>query len=60
MDMITKETKDNQLFVYHNGLLIYKKWLDTGESVVFEKHGIPTWKHERDENDLKNKDRDCD
>lgn len=46
--MITKEIKDNQLFVYYNGMLIYKKWLNTGNSVVFEKYGHPTWKDERD------------
>ena len=46
--MITKEIKDNQLFVYQNGKLIYKKWLSNGNSVIFEKYGSPTWKHERD------------
>lgn len=46
--MITKEIIDNQLFVYYNGQLIYKRWLKTGESIVIEKHGPPTWAHERD------------
>ncbi len=32
----TKETKDNELYVYLNGKLIYKKWLKTGESKVFD------------------------
>jgi len=33
----TKETKDNQLHVYMNGKLIYKRWLTTGHSMVFDK-----------------------
>tara|TARA_R110002167_G_scaffold24964_1_gene87131 strand:+ start:7096 stop:7275 length:180 start_codon:yes stop_codon:yes gene_type:complete len=45
--MIYKEIKDDQLFVYHNGNLIYKKWLRTSQSVVFEKFGLPTWSQER-------------
>ena len=49
MKMIYKEIKDDQLLVYHNGILIYKKWLKTSQSVVFEKVGCPTWSHERDE-----------
>jgi hypothetical protein len=49
--MITKEIIDNQLFVYHNGRLIYKKWLNTGVSIVCEKHGGPTWSWERDNDD---------
>ncbi|WP_297695186.1 hypothetical protein [uncultured Eudoraea sp.] len=31
-----KETKDNEIYVYMNGKLIYKKWLDTGASKVFD------------------------
>mgnify|MGYP001153167771 FL=1 len=31
-----KETKDNELYVYMNGKLIYKNWLNTGESKVFD------------------------
>jgi hypothetical protein len=31
-----KETKDNELYLYMNGKLIYKKWLDTGASKVFD------------------------
>ena len=31
-----KETKDNELYVYMNGKLIYKRWLKTGESKVFD------------------------
>ncbi|MBT8206099.1 MAG: hypothetical protein KJO20_12050 [Eudoraea sp.] len=31
-----KETKDNELYLYMNGKLIYKKWLNTGVSKVFD------------------------
>ena len=31
-----KEIKGNELYVYMNGKLIYKKWLDTGASKVFD------------------------
>ena len=31
-----KETKDNELYIYMNGKLIYKKWLKTGQSKVFD------------------------
>lgn len=35
--MIFKEiTKDDELYVYMNGKLIYKKWLKTGASKVFD------------------------
>jgi len=29
-------TKDNELYLYMNGQLIYKKWLNTGQSKVFD------------------------
>lgn len=45
--MITKKIVDNQLFVFYNGSLIYKKWLKLGYSAVFEKHGPPTYSYER-------------
>lgn len=32
-----KEIKENQLYVYMNGKLIYKRWLATGQSMVFDK-----------------------
>ncbi len=32
--IFTKEIKDKELYVYANGKLIYKRWIDTGESVV--------------------------
>ena len=31
-----KETKDNELYIYMNGKLIYKRWLNTGQSTVFD------------------------
>lgn len=33
---IHKEIKDNQLYLYLNGNLIYKRWLDSGQSKVFD------------------------
>lgn len=44
--MFTKIVHDNQLFVYFNGKLIYKRWLKTGQSLVFEEHGQP-WSPKR-------------
>ena len=34
--MVYKEIKDNQLYVYMNGGLLYKRWLNTGQSFVFD------------------------
>lgn len=34
--IFNKKTKDNELYVYMNGKLIYKKWLNTGQSKVFD------------------------
>ena len=31
-----KETKDNELYIYMNGKLIYKRWLSTGQSKTFD------------------------
>lgn len=31
-----KEIRGNELYVYMNGRLIYKKWLDIGTSKVFD------------------------
>lgn len=31
-----KKIENNELYVYQNGVLIYKKWLDTGYSKVFD------------------------
>ncbi|SDG89872.1 hypothetical protein SAMN05421827_112159 [Pedobacter terrae] len=33
---IHKVIKNNELYLYQNGILIYKKWLATGESKVFD------------------------
>ncbi|MBS7565764.1 hypothetical protein KHS38_15250 [Mucilaginibacter sp. Bleaf8] len=33
---IHKEILDNQLYLYMNGNLIYKRWLATGQSMVFD------------------------
>lgn len=32
----TKEIKNDELYVYMNGKLIYKRWLKTGQSKVFD------------------------
>jgi len=35
--VIFKEiSKDNELYLYMNGKLIYKRWLNTGQSKVFD------------------------
>ena len=35
--MVFKEkTEDNELYVYMNGKLIDKRWLNTGQSAVFD------------------------
>jgi hypothetical protein len=34
--LIHKEIKDHELYLYMNGKLIYKRWLDTGASKVFD------------------------
>jgi len=33
---IIKMVIDNQLYVYMNGSLLYKRWLKTGQSLVFD------------------------
>jgi hypothetical protein len=33
---ILKVIKDHELYLYINGKLAYKKWLDTGQSKVFD------------------------
>ncbi|MDR6784603.1 translation elongation factor EF-Tu-like GTPase [Pedobacter africanus] len=33
---IFKKTDGNELYLYINGNLVYKRWLDTGESKVFD------------------------
>jgi len=34
--VFTKETNEQEFEVYMNGKLIYKKWIKTGESKVFD------------------------
>ena len=34
----------NEVYVYRNGNLLYKKWLDKDNSVVF--NNPPNWKHD--------------
>lgn len=34
--VFTEETKENELYIFMNGKLIYKKWLKTGQSKVFD------------------------
>ncbi len=43
--MMYSEVIKNQVYVYRNGELIYKKWLDQNNSVVFNKP--PNWKHDK-------------
>lgn len=33
---ILKKIEGNELYLYMNGRLIYKRWLDTGQSLVFD------------------------
>ena len=35
--IFTEKSEDNELYVYFNDRLIYKKWLDTGVSKVFDR-----------------------
>ncbi|WP_181899514.1 hypothetical protein [Flagellimonas nanhaiensis] len=32
----SKEIKNDELYVYMNGKLIYKRWLKTGQSKIFD------------------------
>jgi hypothetical protein len=36
MAIYKKITENNELYLYVNGKLVYKKWLDTGQSKVFD------------------------
>lgn len=38
---IWKKIVGNELYVYWNGSLIYKKWLNTGHSLIFDAYGSP-------------------
>ncbi len=33
---IIKKTENRQFYLYMNGKLIYKRWLDTGQSLVLD------------------------
>lgn len=46
----------NEVYVYRNGHLIYKKWLDRNQSVVF--NNLPVWKTECANTDINNIERD--
>lgn len=39
--MIWKTLVDNQLFVYRNGELIYKRWVWRGHGITFDPYGLP-------------------
>lgn len=42
--IVTKEiTEDNELYLYMNGKLIYKRWLNTGQSKVFDVMAYDTY-----------------
>ncbi|GGP06202.1 hypothetical protein GCM10010992_25470 [Cloacibacterium rupense] len=36
MSIFKKVTENNELYLYMNGKLIYKKWLLTGQSKIFD------------------------
>jgi hypothetical protein len=36
MAVFLKVITNRQLYLYMNGRLIYKRWLDTGQSLVFD------------------------
>lgn len=38
----------DELYVYYNGELIYKRWVGAGYGIVFEKSGPPWKPSERD------------
>lgn len=41
--MLWKEIRDDQLFVFWNGVLIYKKWFRTRQSVILDIWGCTWW-----------------
>jgi len=41
--MLWKEIQDDQLFVFWNGTLIYKKWFKWNQSVVLDIWGGVWW-----------------
>jgi len=55
--MIFKDFSENELYLFMNGKLIYKRWLDSGESKVFDvmaydKYTLASIKELRKENGL--------
>jgi hypothetical protein len=42
---IIKEIKGNELYLWMNGNLIYKRWLDTGQSKVFDVMAYDKYTH---------------
>lgn len=43
--MYAEKRNGNEVYVYRNGVLIYKKWLNTNNSVLFT--NPPTWKNDK-------------
>jgi hypothetical protein len=41
--MIVKYVDDNQLYIFINGKFVYKKWLLTGQSFVFDLIPYSKW-----------------
>lgn len=42
--MIYKEVKGNELYVYINGTLLYKRWLDLGYGMIMQNNGWGNYK----------------
>ena len=43
--MIWSEIIKDEVYVYRNGILIYKKWLKQNNSIIF--NNPPNWKHDK-------------
>lgn len=43
--MVYSERIGSEVYVYMNGILIYKKWLNQNNSVVF--NNPPNWKYDK-------------
>lgn len=37
---MVKKRIDNELYVYYNGSLVYKRWIDKGYGIVIDKPGF--------------------
>lgn len=46
--MITKQVVGKELYVFFNGKLIYKRWIDKGYGMIFEASGGNWIPSERD------------